>query len=110
MFQRGGLTVSPTPWINVTNDTTLRCELDSPITADDLDTLRLLGYVLSACGVALCLPLLVFKLCIAEYRAFPARITTLFVAACSAFHTVVLLGSAYVSDWDIEYYRVITHT
>jgi hypothetical protein len=95
------------PWMNATNSTMSHCVLDSPISIADLDTLRLLGYVLSACGVALCLPLLVFKLCIAEYRAFPARITTLFIAACTAFHAVVLLGAAFVADWDFEYYRVV---
>ena len=94
-------------WGNTSEHSQLNCKLDTPITKSDVDDLRSLGYLLAAFGVAMCLPLLVFKLCVSEYRAFPSRMTTLFVAACAGFHLNVLVGNAFVSDWDRQYYEVI---
>ncbi len=65
---------------------------------EHLDYLRSLTYSLSTAGICLGAPLVLTKLCIAEERRFPSRLSLFFVLGCLSLNIAILTG--WGEDWD----------
>jgi hypothetical protein len=72
------------------------CNATQP-TFDELITLQQFGGYFSCVGVALLIPLLLSKLIVPQFRAFPSRLSTLFVACSLGWNITIVVGLT--QDW-----------
>ena len=73
------------------------CNATQP-TFDELITLQQFGGYFSCVGVALLIPLLLSKLIVPQFRAFPSRLSTLFVACSLGWNITIVVGLT--QDWE----------
>jgi hypothetical protein len=73
------------------------CNATEP-TFDELITLQQFGGYFSCVGVVLLIPLLLSKLIVPQFRAFPSRLSTLFVSCSLGWNITIVVGLT--QDWE----------